>query len=268
MTIEMIMPHYLLVIFSAIVGLAIGSFLNVVIYRVPEGISLMGRSFCPKCQHRIREYDNVPVLGWLLLRGKCRDCQAPISPRYPLVEAFTGLSWAVVSYYVGYSWMLIPLLILLSCSIALAMIDFDTLRLPNSIVLFTTVTVGAGVILNTVIESNYENLFRAALGAVALGMFYFVFWFFSGGRALGFGDVKLAPILGFVTAYYSWGVLVTATAAAWTLGAIIGIIGMAVGKFTRGKQIPFGPYLLAGVWIGLAFGDVLSGWYLSLMHLN
>lgn len=267
MSVEVIMPHYILVIFSAVFGLAIGSFLNVVIYRIPEGLSLMGRSFCPKCQHRIREYDNVPVLGWLLLKGKCRDCQAPISPRYPLVEAFTGVAWAVLAYFVGYSWMLIPLLILLSCSIALAMIDFDTLRLPNSIVLFTTVTVAAGVIFASSMEGSYDNLIRASLGAVVSGLFYFVFWFFSGGRALGFGDVKLAPILGFVTAYYSWGTLVTATAAAWVLGAIVGVAGMALGKFTRGKQIPFGPYLLAGVWVGLAFGEMVSNWYMSLMYL-
>ena len=126
----------LVVAVATLVGLAIGSFLNVVIWRVPRGESVAHPpSACPRCGHAIRSRDNVPVLSWLLLRGRCRDCGNPISVRYPLVEAGTALLFAVTAWSVGASWILPALLFLVAISVALALIDIDTKRLPDAIVL-------------------------------------------------------------------------------------------------------------------------------------
>ena len=250
--------------FLFLFGLAIGSFLNVVIYRVPEKRSLNGRSHCPKCDTQIRGKDNIPVISWILLRGKCRDCKSPISPRYPLVELATGLSWVGLGVFYGYDPILPLLLILASASIALAMIDFDTMTLPNVITypIFIITVIYLGVL--GIVSGDIDSLISAGIGAGIYFAFFFALWFLTGGRGLGFGDVKLAPTLGAIVGWYSVGGTLVGIMGAFILGGIPAGILLATGIVKKGTQIPFGPMLLIGAWAGILFGDQLSSAYFSL----
>ena len=217
----------ILVTFAGLFGLAIGSFLNVVVWRLPRGESLSSPpSACPKCGHAIRARDNVPVLGWLLLRGKCRDCGEPISPRYPIVEAVTGLSFALIAFVVGIEppavFALPAYLYLAAISIALALIDLDTRRLPNRIVL---PSLGVGAVLLALASwanGDWGALLRAVIGSAGLFALYFVIAFISP-RGMGMGDVKLAAVLGL---YLGWLGLGAARCG--------GIRGLPAGRGLRG----------------------------------
>ncbi len=250
--------------FLLLFGLAIGSFLNVVIYRVPAGKSIGGRSHCPKCDNQIKGIDNIPVISWLMLRGKCRNCKSKISSRYPLVELATGLSWMGLGIIYGYDPILPLLLLLASASIALAMIDFDTMTLPNVITypifIITVLYLGALGLLT----DNLPSLINAGIGAGIYFGFFFLMWFLTGGRGLGFGDVKLAPTLGAIVGWYSIGGTLVGIMGAFILGGIPAGVLLATGIVKKGTQIPFGPMLLVGAWAGVLVGAPLSEAYFSL----
>lgn len=252
-----------LAVLAFTLGLAIGSFLNVVIYRVPRGETLLGRSHCPRCDYQIAAYDNIPVVSWLLLRGRCRKCQAPISFQYPAIEAVTGVLFAAVTLVFGASLLTLALLVFMASSVALFMIDIQTLRLPDAIVGPTSLVVAGGIIAACVVEGSLGDVARVALAAAVVGTAYFSLWFITGGKGLGFGDVKLAPLLGAVLGYFGWGSVAVGTAAAWLLGAIVGVSALLLGRVSRGKPIPFGPFLLVGTWIGIFFGQDIWGVYLN-----
>ena len=192
---------------AAVLGLAVGSFLNVVIYRVPAGESIVSPpSKCPHCGAQIRNRHNVPVLGWLVLRGRCYDCKAPISPRYPVLEALTGALFAVVTIRIVHlhSHAALPAyLCFTAIGIALAMIDFDVKRLPDKIVLPSYPVLAVLLLVATIDNHHWSALGRAGIGAAALFAFYFVVAF-AYPAGMGFGDVKLAGILGGMPAYLSW----------------------------------------------------------------
>ncbi len=261
-----------LVLLAGLLGLLIGSFLNVVIHRVPRGESVVHPpSACPGCGHAIRPRDNVPVLSWLVLRGRCRDCGEPISPRYPLVELATGVAFAgVVAAVLGHGptpWVIPALLYLAAVSIALSLIDIDVKRLPDAIVLpsypvllvlLTVASAGAG---------DWSALVRAAIGAVAGFGFYFVLAFIYP-AGMGFGDVKLAGVLGMAMAWYGWGVLVVGTFAGFLLGGVVGVVLIAFRLGNRKTMIPFGPYMIVGAWLAVGFGDAVVGWYLTTTGLR
>lgn len=246
-------------------GLLIGSFLNAVIHRVPNNISLMGRSACPKCDHVIRAYDNIPVLSWLFLRGKCRDCYAPISLRYPVVEAGHSLFWVLLAVYVGQEPILPLLLFFASVTVALALIDLDTLRLPDVIVLPTLVIVGLSLGLLAATTGDWAAMQRAALGAIAFPALLFPFFLIGG---MGFGDVKLAPSLGALTAWFSIGSAVIGLFAGFVIGGVAGVALIVAGKVKRRTPIPFGPALLAGTWVGILWGASLTETYLRVTGLS
>lgn len=251
-----------------VLGLLIGSFLNVVIYRVPNGVSISGRSHCPGCSHQIAVYDNIPVLSWIALRGKCRNCKTGISLRYPLIEASTGGAFAVVAWtFLPNIPLTLTLLFFASVSIALFMIDIDTLRLPDVIVIPTFCVLSVGLLVTAALDESMADLLRGLMAAAALGAAYFALWFFTAGRGLGFGDVKLAPSLGLILGFFGWGPVAIGTAAAWLLGAVVGVTGVVLGKVGRRKQIPFGPFLLVGTWVGVFFGEELSRLYLEMFGL-
>lgn len=175
------------VLAAVVLGLLIGSFLNVVIVRVPAGRSVVSpRSACMTCNETIAERDNIPVLSWLLLRGRSRCCDEPIGARYPVVEATTGLVFGVLTAWVGISWVLPALLYLAAISIALTMIDLELKRLPNAIT-FPSYPIGAALLtLAALGEGEPKRLLGAAIGAVALYVFYFVLMFINpGGWASG-----------------------------------------------------------------------------------
>jgi leader peptidase (prepilin peptidase)/N-methyltransferase len=256
----MILPTWYYAIFAGAFGLLIGSFLNVVIYRVPNKVTLMGRSNCPKCGHQIRGIDNIPILSWLILLGRCRDCKAPISPRYPVIELIHGVAWTLLTLRLANTdgWVLLPLLLFFaSVSVALFMIDWDTMRLPNVIV-YPTVIITFLYIVGLSIYWNNWNLFaHAGISALAMCAFYFALWYLSGGRGLGFGDVKLSLALGLITGMFSYGAAIVSVFGAFVLGGIPAGILLAIGVFKKGRQIPFGPMLLIGAWVGILWGNPL-----------
>ena len=265
---------------AGVFGLLIGSFLNVVVYRVPAGLSVVNpQSACPKCGHEIRGFDNVPVLSWLVLRGACRDCGARISARYPLVEAATAGLFAVVAGVVlsraaGAGTALVPtigmlvvLLYLMGITVALALIDLDTHRLPDKIVLPAYVVLGVLLTGTSAASGDWWALGRAAIGMAVLVTVYFGLAVAVPG-GMGMGDVKLAGVLGLVLAYLGWGPLAVGAFGGFALGAIFAIGLLAARRAKRGSGIPFGPWMLAGSWLGILCGGPLWDAYLGLIGLT
>lgn len=263
-------------------GSLIGSFLNVVVYRVPTGRSIVTPpSACGSCGHEVRPYDNIPVLSWLILRGRCRDCSAPISIRYPLVELGAAALFVVVALrfvpsiplsgstgsLIAGILQLVAFLYLAAISLALALIDLDTKRLPNVIVL---PAYGVGAILlgaAAILSGDLPSLGRAALGTILLGGFYLILSFVRPG-AMGLGDVKLAGVLGMFLAWLGWDVLAVGAIGGFILGGLFGVVLIVVQRSRRPAAIPFGPWMLAGAWLGILAGHELATAYLSLFGLG
>jgi leader peptidase (prepilin peptidase) / N-methyltransferase len=244
-----------------LLGLAIGSFLNVVIWRVPRGESVATPpSHCPKCDAPIRPRDNVPVLSWLVLRGKCRHCGAPISARYPLVELATGVLFAAFAAHFGAHADLPAYLYFAAVGIALAMIDIDLLRLPDVLTLpsypigLALLAIAAGV------DHAWDSYARALIAMVALFLFYAIVWFIYP-AGMGLGDVKLAGVVGLYLGWLSWGALVVGAFAAFAVGAVVSIGIVIFSGGGRKSKIPFGPFMLIGALIGIFAGHPLAHLY-------
>ena len=249
----------------AVLGLLIGSFLNVVIYRVPRGESVVTpRSRCPGCEREIAARDNIPVLSWLLLRGRCRWCREPISIRYPLVEAANAILWLLMLWRFGVSWDLPAYLYFASVGLALSMIDFDTKRLPNRITLPSYVVMGILLLLPAVAEGDLAAYGRAWLGAGALFAFYFVIVFIYP-AGMGLGDVKLAGVIGLALGWLGWGELLVGGFLGFLLGALAGVTLMVVGRAGRRSALPFGPSMVAGALLAVLWGDWAWSAYSSLL---
>lgn len=251
-----------------VLGLLVGSFLNVVIWRVPRGESVASPpSACPSCEHRIRPVDNVPVVSWLLLSGRCRDCGARISARYPAVELGTALLFGLTAWHFGPGWHLPAFLYLVAVGIALALIDLDVHRLPNAIVLPSYLA--AGVLLGgaALLEGEPQVLLRTALAGAVLYAFYFVLALVYP-AGMGFGDVKLAGVLGMYLGFLGWGQVVAGGFLGFLLGGLVGIVLMLAGRAGRKSKIPFGPFMLVGAGIAVFFGGSLVDWYLGLVGLQ
>ena len=270
------------VIGIGVLGLLIGSFLNVVVYRVPNKLSIISPpSACPKCGRHIRGRDNVPVLSWLILRGRCRDCGAPISPRYPAVEAVTGVLfvafaatwWPQVTAarstqeVVGIVIELAAFLYLAAIGVALLLIDIDTHRLPNAIVLPGYIVGAVLLSASALLTGSVGSLVAAAIAGAALFAFYLILALaYPGG--MGFGDVKLAGLLGLFLGWLGWGALVVGAFAAFLLGGIFAIALIVGRKAGRKSGIPFGPWMILGSGVGIFFGQAIADWYLALFGLN
>ena len=253
-----------LLIFVGLFGLVVGSFLNVVIHRVPAGVSVVSpASACPNCDVRIRARHNLPVVGWLLLRGRCADCGEPISVRYPLVELLTGLLFVALA-------LRLPLpdlpafLYFTAIGIALSAIDLDTRRLPNAIVLPSYPVIAVLLTASAAWQGNFWPLLRAGLGGLALFVF-FVVLAVAHPAGMGFGDVKLAGLIGMVLGYLSWRALLVGGFAGFLLGAIVGIAVIAFRKGDRRTALPFGPFMVAGELLAVFTADALADSYLRLL---
>jgi len=253
-----------LAVLCGVLGLAVGSFLNVVIHRVPLGHSVVSPpSHCPGCDAHIRPRDNVPVLGWLLLRGRCRDCGAPISARYPLVEGLTAALFVVVSVSIGAHAELPAFLYLAGVGVALAAIDLDTKRLPNAL---TLPSYAVGLVLlgaAALVQGELPPFVRAVEGMAALYAFYFVLCYGTAGKGMGFGDVKLAGVLGLYLGWLGWSQLLVGSFAAFALGAVVSIglvVGAGAGRKTR---VPFGPFLVAGALLAVVAGAPIARTWLG-----
>jgi leader peptidase (prepilin peptidase)/N-methyltransferase len=266
----------------AVFGLAIGSFLNVVAYRVPLGLSVVSPpSACPGCHNEIEARDNVPLLSWLVLRGKCRHCAEPISARYPVVEAITGvlfvavalvflpgvLSAATVPAAVAGALALVAFLYLAAITVALSAIDIDVHKLPNKIVL-PSYLVGA-VLLGAaaLVGGDLEALGRTAAGAGILVAFYLILAIVKPG-GMGMGDVKLAGVLGLYLGFLGWEQLIVGAMGAFLVGGIFGVAVLIARRGKGGRMIPFGPWMFAGAWIGIFAGEQITGAYLTAVGLS
>jgi leader peptidase (prepilin peptidase)/N-methyltransferase len=275
----------ILVVLVGAFGLLIGSFLNVVVYRVPAKQSIVSPpSACPNCSTPIRRRDNIPVLSWLILRGKCRDCRASISRRYPLVELATGLFFAAVTawfifgwfptatvvstgQYIGAALLLVAYLYLAAVSVALTLIDMDHHLLPNSIVLPSLIVGAVLLAASAVLTANYGALLTAAIGAAAMFGFYFLLVLVYP-RGMGMGDVKLAGVLGLFLGFLGWQTLVVGVFAAFFLGGIFSIALVLMRRASGATAIPFGPWMLLGAWVGIGFGTAMMSAYLRIFGIN
>jgi leader peptidase (prepilin peptidase)/N-methyltransferase len=250
-----------------VLGLLIGSFLNVVAWRVPRGESVVSPpSACPQCHQLIRPRDNVPVVGWLLLRGRCRDCGNPISARYPIVEAATGLLFALTAWRFGLDAALPAYLYLVAVGVALALIDLDVHRLPDALTL-PSYPVGVALLgVAALVDGRGDALLRAGICAAIAFAFYFAVWF-AYPAGMGFGDVKLSGVLGLYLGWISYGVLAAGLFLGFLLGSVVSIGLVAFAGAGRKTKIPFGPAMIAGAYLGILVGPALVDGYLSVTNI-
>ncbi len=274
-------PFWLVLIVS-VLGLLVGSFLNVVIYRLPimmerdwkaqceelnnqtsEPIApftlSVPRSRCPHCNHVITAIENVPVISYLFLGGKCKQCKATISKRYPLIEALTGLLSGIVAWHFGFEWACLGALLLTWSLIALTFIDIDHQLLPDSI---TLPLLWLGIAFN--LFNVYTDLSSSVIGAMAgylsLWLVFHGFKLVTGKEGMGYGDFKLLAALG---AWFGWLILPSIILLSSFVGAIVGVLLIIFRQHKRNIPIPFGPYLAAAGWIALVWGDAITYAYLG-----
>jgi leader peptidase (prepilin peptidase)/N-methyltransferase len=265
-------------------GLMVGSFLNVVIHRLPKMMELgwqqqcaelrgedfaapapynliAPRSACPNCNHAISAWENIPVISYVLLRGKCKGCGAAISPRYPIIETISGILCAYAAAHFGFGLVTVGALLFIWALLALTAIDFDTQLLPDDI---TLPLLWAGLLFN--LFGIFTNLSSAVLGAVmgylALWIIYWGFKLTTGKEGMGYGDFKLLAALG---AWLGWQMLPLIILLSSLVGAVVGITLIVALKHGRNIPIPFGPYLAGGGLIALFWGQTLTQGYLQLL---
>ena len=250
----------MLLVVVGLFGLAVGSFLNVVVHRLPRGESLLRPgSHCPHCRVKVRPWHNVPVLSWLLLRGRCAGCGRWISARYPLVELGTGLLYVAIAARFGPSPALPAYLYLAAVGIALALIDAAIQRLPNAIVL-PSYLVGALLL----VPAGLDGLLRGLVAMAVLWTFYFALsMVYPGG--MGFGDVKLAGLLGLYLGWLGWSSVLVGTLAGCLLGGFAGVALVLTRRASAKTAIPFGPYMLAGALLALFAAAPIAAWYASFL---
>jgi leader peptidase (prepilin peptidase)/N-methyltransferase len=266
-----------------LLGLVVGSFLNVVIYRLPQMMErewraqcaelagtpapapepvlnlVVPRSFCPACKHTLSAVENIPVLSYLVLRGRCAHCRTPVSLRYPLVEAMAGILSALVAWKFGFSLAAAGALIFVWALLVLAFIDLDTQLLPDSI---TLPLLWAGLLFNAL--GAFTSLKLAVMGAAAGYLFLWaVYWAFklaTGKEGIGYGDFKLLAAIG---AWLGWPQLPFVILIGSLAGAIVGLGLMVFAKHGRSSPIPFGPYLAGGGLVGLFWGKAIVHAYIA-----
>ena len=279
-------PAALLAVVS-ILGLLVGSFLNVVITRLPVMMErewkaecealltgddpqepaeaserfnlIVPRSRCPNCGHRISALENVPILSYLFLKGRCSDCGTPISIQYPLIEALSGVLAFAVAWHFGWGWQLLGVLVLTWSLIALAVIDLRTQYLPDAI---TLPLLWLGLLLNYqgLFTSLESSLLGAVFGYLSLWTIYHVFKLLTGKEGMGRGDFKLLAALG---AWTGWEQIITIVLLSSLVGALVGLFLIVFRSHDQRVPIPYGPYLAAAGWIATLWGEDLTRWYLG-----
>ncbi len=274
----------LLVIGCALLGLIIGSFLNVVIHRLPEMMmrgwrlqchELQGttpaagdlepynlntpRSRCPGCGHAISAWENIPVISYLLLRGRCRECQRPISPRYPLIEILCALLSAAVAWNFGASWQTAAALLLTWALIPLVFIDLEHQLLPDDITL-PLLWAGLALSLFGIFTDPASAIIGAMAGYLSLWSVYILFKLFTGKEGMGFGDFKLLALFG---AWLGWQAIPLTIVLSSLVGSVVGISMILLRRQQRDQPIPFGPYLAAAGWIAMMWGESMTAAYLN-----
>jgi len=267
---------------AGIIGLLVGSFLNVVIYRLPimmqrnwrkeclEHLELAAEteqeafnlvlplSRCPHCNAAIRPHQNIPVISYIFLKGRCAYCRNPISPRYPIIEVFTALASAIVAWHFGYAPQTVFALLLTWSLIALSFIDIDHHLLPDAITL-PMLWLGLLLSLSDVFTDTHASIIGAVAGYLVLWTVYQLFKLATGKEGMGYGDFKLLALLG---AWLGWHYLPAIILLSSLVGSVIGIAMMLVAKRDHTIPIPFGPYLAVAGWIALLWGNDINQFYL------
>ena len=283
--IDFLASHVLAFILCALlIGLLVGSFLNVLIYRLPKMMQsewreqareilelpsesqtatfnlVLPNSSCPHCSHEIKPWENVPVISYLFLRGKCSSCKSPISMRYPLVELGCGLLSAFIAWHFGFSWQAGAMLLLTWGLLAMSLIDVDHQLLPDSLVL---PLLWLGLIANSfgLFTSLEDALWGAIAGYLSLWSVYWLFKLVTGKEGMGYGDFKLLAMLG---AWGGWQVLPLTILLSSLVGAVLGLIMLRLRNAETSTPIPFGPYLAIAGWIALLWGEQITSSYLQI----
>lgn len=277
--------HMLALILSALLlGLLIGSFLNVVVYRLPKMLMrdwqaqareilslpaetdkptfnlILPNSSCPHCGHEIKPWENIPIFSWLFLRGKCSACKAPISTRYPLVELTCGLLSAYVAWHFGFTWQAGSMLLLTWGLLAMSLIDADHQLLPDALVL-PLLWIGLMVNQFGLFASPANALWGAIAGYLSLWSVYWLFKLVTGKEGMGYGDFKLLAMLG---AWGGWQILPLTILLSSLVGAVLGVIMLRLRNAETSTPIPFGPYLAIAGWIALLWGEQITASYLQI----
>lgn len=254
-------PVAVLAVGCSILGLLVGSFVNVVVWRVPRGESIVRPgSRCPSCQRSLRSRELVPVVSWVVQRGRCRGCGATISWRYPLVEVLTGGLFCLLALRFGWSWALPAYLFLVAALVALSFIDLDTRTLPRRIIWLTGV---AGLVLLGVAamaSGEEDRLWRALLGAAGALAVFLLLWFVAPG-SMGYGDVRLAALLGLYLGWLGLGYVPIGLFLAFVYGAVVGIALLVGGRAGRNTAVPFGPFLALGAITAILLGGPILELY-------
>ncbi|WP_341805247.1 prepilin peptidase [Nocardioides ochotonae] len=251
-----------------VLGLLIGSFLNVVVHRVPLGLSIASPgSACPACGDPVRPRDNVPVVSWLLLRGRCRGCAEPISVRYPLVELSTGLVFVLAGWRFGVSAYTLGAVVVLAAGVAHFLIDLEHQRLPFPIT--GVAACGALAALGLDAALNGPDVLWPAVASAGVWLaVYGGIWLGTAGRGMGLGDVALAPVLGLLLGWLGWGPSLVGLGAGFVIGGLVGVALIASGRVGRRARVPHGPFLLSGAVLGMFAGASLWEGYLGVVGLT
>lgn len=248
-----IIPYITIFIF----GITIGSFLNVCIYRIPLGESIVtAPSHCMTCGRKLRWYDMVPVFSWLVLGGKCRNCKSKISVQYPIIEGVNGILYVVICVVNGLVWSSVVYCFMASALLVLSIIDWRTYEIPFCLNVFLFVLGVVAVVLDR------GNLVDHLLGMICVSGLLEVLYLVSGGRAIGGGDIKLMFACGLIL---GWKRIVLAFLLGCIIGSVVHTVRIKVSK--AGHMLAMGPYLSAGVFLAALWGDAWIGWYLSLLGL-
>ena len=247
--------EYVLYVLIALYGLCFGSFTNVLIYRIPRGMEwIRTPSHCLTCNHRLRWYENIPLLSYLLQRGRCRSCGVRISPQYPIIEALVGAFWLLTALlYRSDPITLVLYCLLLPPLLALSVIDWRTLEIPDGFPLFIAL-LGA---LRLATDFRHWSVYL--LGAVSVSGFFLLLYLATRGRGIGFGDVKLMAAAGLLIGFPN---ILLAMFLGFVSGSIVHLFRMRWGG--AGRMLAFGPYLAFGIWCAALFGPRIIRWYLSL----
>ncbi len=253
----------MLIIWAVAFGLIVGSFLNVVIHRLPKDESLVvPRSRCPACQTPIRPVDNIPILSFILLRGRCRSCGNSISWRYPLVEGLTGILFALTVVRFGVSLQAAFLASFLCGLVVVSFIDLDHQIIPNAI---TLPGIPLGVLAGLLVGQPpfLDRLIGSLAGAGFLYLVLFYGGVLYGQEAMGEGDLNLIALVG---AFLGWKAVVITILVGCLVGSVVGLSLIALGRVGRRQHIPFGPFLSLGAVVALFWGEQLIAWYLGLLR--
>lgn len=251
-----------------VLGLAVGSFLNVVIYRVPREQSIMfPASRCPRCEMKLKRRHNVPIVSWLALRGKCSSCSEPISVRYPLVEAATAGLFVAVTLRFGLTMALPAYLYLVAISITLAMIAADNMRLPDSLVLPSYVMAVLLLMPAGADLGEWYPALRAVAGLVTLSGIYFALTL-AYPSILNLADVKLASLLGLYLGWMSWSALLVGALGGLMIGALGGGLRIAAQHSGRGARVTLGPWMIVGTGLALFVTVPVTAWYASVLAVT